>query len=175
MAWKMSPRIFRILACLAILITGALLITGCASPQEEVTTKHFEADGFSFDYPGTWSALESYDPDLIAYLGEAGTDTAVKVYAGAMPSFITLKTYYDELVLSLMVGQPISGRSLAVAGATGYETVFRTKVGTQDIQMRLVSFEKEGMVCDIYFSAAPASFDQVRGDFDVVVNSLSVQ
>ncbi len=157
-------------ACPGILIAAALLVTGCAG--EEIATRHFETDGISFDYPATWE--ERLDPFSIVYYGEPGTDTTVKVYLRAIPGVITLKTYHDELALSLMVGEPISGRSLGVAGAIGYETIFNTGIDERDVRMRLVSFAMEDVVFDIYFTASPSAFDNARRYFDIVINSLVV-
>ena len=166
----MNVKVRRMLAFLGVLAAGALLLTGCG--REEVATKHFETEGISFDYPATWSEL--FDPFSIAYFGESGTDTAVKVFLRVLPSGLTLKVYHDDLVLGLMVGEPISGRSLGVAGAVGYETVFNTRVDEREVRMRLVSFAVEDAVFDIYFTAAPASFNNAQRDFDIIINTFEV-
>lgn len=172
----MKVKRLRALACLGALLLGVTLIIGCATGAEETPiTNHFEASGISFDYPSTWRTLKSDDPTRIAYSSEVTTNTVVQVMKNDMPIGFSLKTYHDNVVLSLMVGQPIWGRPLNVTGVTAYETVFNAKVGEQDMRFRLVSLEKAGKVYDIAFSTAPASFDKVNKDFDTVINSFNVQ
>ena len=166
----------RALACLGVLILGAALIIGCAGGAVEAPpTSHFEAGGVSFDYPSTWKTLASDDPSRIAYFSEAATGTVVQVMKNDMPADFTLKTYHDNMAISLMEGQPIWGKSLTVAGVAAYETGFNTSIDNQDWQMRLVSFEKGGKVYDIAFATVPASFDEANEDFDTVINSFEVQ
>ena len=74
----------------------------------------------------------------------------------------------------LIEGEPISSGSFPVTGFIGYETVFVTMVEDQEVQMRLVSFAIEGLVTDIYLSAAPELFDEARRDFDMIIASFRV-
>jgi hypothetical protein len=174
---RMKVKRLRVLACLGVLILGATLIIGCAggAVQAPPTTSHFAASGVSFDYPSTWKTLKSDEPARIAYFSEVGTGTVVQVITEALPSGFTLKTYHDNMAISMMVGEPISGNPLTVAGVDAYEIVFNTKAGNQDLRMRLVSLEKDGMAYDIAFATAPSSFDKVRKDFDTVIDSFQVQ
>ena len=172
----MKAKRLRALACLGVLILGAALIIGCAGGAVEAPpTSHFAASGVSFDYPSTWDTLTSDDPARIAYFSEIETGTVVQVITEALPAGFTLKTYHDNMAISLMEGEPISGNPLTVAGVDAYETVFNAKVGNQDLRMRLVSFEKGGKVYNIAFATVPASFDEANEDFDTVINSFEVQ
>jgi hypothetical protein len=172
----MKVKRLRALACLGVLILGVTLITGCAGGATETpTTNHFEASGISFDYPSTWKTLTSDDPTRIAYFSEVETNTIVQVIKQDMPTGFTLKTYHDNVVTSIMVGQPISGNPLTVSGVNAYETVFDAQSVNQDMRFRWVSLEKDGTVYDIAFAVAPESFDEVNSDFDTVINSFEVQ
>lgn len=172
----MKVKRLRALACLGVLILGAALIIGCAGGGTQAPpTSHFAAGGVSFDYPSTWKTLASDDPARIAYFSEVETGTITQVITEALPSGFTLKTYHDNMVISMMEGEPISGNPLTVAGVTAYETVFNAKVGNQDLRMRLVSLEKDGTVYDIAFATAPGSFSEVNDGFDTVINSFEVQ
>jgi hypothetical protein len=172
----MKIKRLRALACLGVLILGVSLIIGCGGGGAQApTTAHFAAGGVSFDYPSAWKTLKSDDPARIAYFNEVETGTIVQVITEALPSGFTLKTYHDNMVISMMEGQPISGNPLTVAGVNAYETVFNTKVSDQELRMRLVSLEKDGTAYDIAFATAPSSFDKVKKDFDTVVNSFQIQ
>jgi hypothetical protein len=172
----MKVKRLRALACLGVLILGVTLIIGCAGGATETpTTNHFEASGISFDYPSTWKTLTSDDPVRIAYFSEVETSTIVQVIKQDMPTGFTLKTYHDNFVIALMVGEPISGNSLTVSGVNAYETVFNGNSENLDVRWRLVSLEKDGTVYDIAFAVAPESFDTVNKDFDTVINSFEVQ
>lgn len=172
----MKVKRLRALACLGVLILGVTLIIGCAGGATETpTTNHFEASGISFDYPSTWKTLPPNDPARIAYLSEVETGTIVQVIKQDMPTGYTLKTYHDTFVMTLMVGEPISGNPLTVSGLAAYETVFNGAVDNQDYRWRVVSFEKDGTVYDIAFAVVPESFDEVNSDFDTVINSFEVQ
>ncbi len=172
----MKVKRLRALACLGVLILGATLIIGCAGGATQApTTNHFAAGGVSFDYPSTWKTLTSDDPARIAYFSEIKTSTVVQVIKENLPTGFTLETYHDNMAISMMVGEPISGNPLTVAGVPAYETVFNTKAGNQDVRLRLVSLEKDGMAYDIAFAVAPASFDKVKGGFDTVINSFQIQ
>jgi len=172
----MKAKRTRALACLGVLILGVTLIIGCAGGGTQAPpTSHFAAGGVSFDYPSTWKTLKSDDPARIAYFSEVETGTIVQVIKEALPSGFTLKTYHDNLAIQLMVGDPIWGKPLTVAGVEAYETGLNAKVDNQDLQMRVVSLEKNGMVYDIVLSTAPGSFNKVNDDFDTVINSFQVQ
>ncbi len=164
-----------VLAFLGALILGGTLIMGCAGGAKETpTTSHFEANGISFDYPSAWKILKSDDPIRIAYLSEASTNTILQVTQEAVTGF-TLKTYHDNFAIALMVGNPISGRPLTVAGLDAYEGVFNTKSGTTDFRIRQISLAKDGIFYMLIFSTPPASFDKVNKDFDTVINSFKFQ
>lgn len=180
----MKAKGLRALTCLGVLILGISLIIGCggvgatvptASPTTSPTTSHFAAGGISFDYPSTWKILKSDDPTRIAYLSELGTNTVAQVVTEELPSGFTLKTYHDNLAIQLMVGEPISGNPLTVAGLGAYETVCNGKVENQDVRWRIVSLEKDGTVYNIVFSTEPESFSEVNNDFDTVIDSFQVQ
>ena len=171
----MKVKRFEVLAFLVVLILGVTLIIGCAGRAIETpTTSHFEANGVSFDYPSAWKILKSDDPVRIAYLGEAGTNTNLQVTKETVTGF-TLKTYHDNFAIALMEGNPISGRSLTVAGLDAYEGVFNMKKDTKDFRIRHISIAKDGIFYMIVFSTPPASFDKVDKDFDTVINSFKVQ
>jgi hypothetical protein len=157
------------LTLLIVPVSGALLLASCAC---QAAPAHFEARGIAFDYPVTWEEL--FDPFTVAYFGEPGTDTAVKVFDRALPMGITLEIYHDDLVYILKEGEPISSGSIPIAGHFGYESVFMTVVDGREIQMRLISFAVEGLVTDIYLSAATAWFDETQQDFDVIIGSFRV-
>jgi sortase A len=172
----MKTKRLRMLACLGVLILGVSLIIGCGGGGAQApTTAHFAAGGVSFDYPSTWDKLKSDDPARIAYFSEVETGTIVQVITEALPSGFTLKTYHDNLVIQLMVGEPIWGKPLTVAGVKAYETGFNAKIDNQDLRMRAVSLEKDGTVYDIVLSTEPDSFNEVNDDFDTVIDSFQVQ
>jgi len=165
-----------VLAFLGMLMLGATLIIGCAGGggTETPATSHFETGGISFDYPSTWRVLQSDDPMRVAYLSEVSTNTTLQVIKEAPPGF-TLKTYHDNMVIAMMVGDPISGRPVNVGGLSGYETVFNAKINNIDYRLRLISVEKDGIFYDIVCATSPAYFDEVNEDFNTVVNSFEVQ
>ena len=165
-----------VLAFLVLLIIGATVVAGCAGggAKETPTASHFEVNGISFDYPSTWKTLKSDDPMRIAYLSEVSTNTMLQVIKETVTGF-TLKTYHDNYAIQLMVGNPISGRSLTVAGLDAYEGVWNMKQGTTDYRVRQISIAKDGVFYMIFCSTAPSSFDKVNKDFDTVINSFKVQ
>lgn len=164
-----------VLASLGVLILGVTLIMGCAGGAKETpTTSHFEASGISFDYPSAWKILKSDDPIRIAFLGEVSTNTNLQVFKETVTGF-TLKTYHDNFAIQLMVGGPISGNSLTVAGLDAYEGVWNMRKDTTDFRIRHISLAKDGIFYTIFFSTTPASFDKVNKDFDTVINSFKFQ
>jgi len=144
------------------------LLPGCG---EKMPVTHFNSEGISFDYPAAWKGR--FDPFAVAFLGQPGTDTAVKVLTREMP-FLTVQVYHDDLVRSLSGGEAESTRSLGVAGAIGYESIFNANSEGAEVRMRLITFEKEGVFCDIYLFAAPAAFNGAQRAFDIIVNSFDL-
>lgn len=118
--------------------------------------------------------MKSDAPSHIAFLSGIEASTTIQVIKEDKGDY-QLKTYRDNLAISLMTGEPISGRPLTVAGLSAYETVFDFKKDTTSFRMRLISFEKGDYFYDIVFSTAPGSFDKVDKDFDMVVNSFEVE
>jgi hypothetical protein len=164
-----------VLASLGVLILGVTLIMGCAGGAKEApTTSHFEASGISFDYPSAWKILKSDDPIRIAFLGEVSTNTNLQVFKETVTGF-TLKSYHDNFAIALMVGGPISGNPLTVAGLDAYEGVWNMRKDTTDFRIRQISLAEDGIFYTIFFSTTPASFDKVNKDFDTVINSFKFQ
>jgi hypothetical protein len=165
-----------ILVITGILMLGITFIIGCTGEEgtETPATSHFEASGISFDYPSNWKVLQSDDPIRLAYLSEVDTYTTLQVIKESPPGF-TLKTYHDNLVIALMVGEPISGIPVNVGGLSGYETIFNAKVDNIDYRVRLICLEKDGAFYSIFGFTSPAHFDEVNKGFDTIINSFEIQ
>lgn len=162
------------LTFLSVLIIGALLIAGCGGTKEQGTsseTKHYAENGISFDYPNTWGAGNSSDPNAIAALVSPSTGVFVVVLKETMPSGYTLKMFNDETVMSMNPTQMISGTFPTVAGVSACDSVFKTN----DSQMRTVILEKNDNIYVIICSAPVAEFDNTQTSFNMVINSFNVQ
>jgi hypothetical protein len=161
------------LAFLSVLIIGVLL-AGCGGSGEQgasSATKHYAENGISFDYPNTWGAGNSSDPNAIAALVSPSTGVFVVVLKETMPSGYTLKIFNDETVMSMNPTQMIAGTFPTVAEVPACESVFKTN----DSQMRTVILEKNDNIYVIICSAPVAEFDNAQTSFNMVINSFEVQ
>jgi hypothetical protein len=140
-------------------------------------TRNYSANKISFDYPSTWQnkdVREFKDPSLLASFSDPATGAMIQIAGTNMPfvpSQQELKSYHDSWVNAVIVGQPISSGRPTVAGAPAYETTFNDKTA----RWRVVCLSKGSMIYDISLSSAPASFDKVNKDFNILLNSFRVQ
>jgi hypothetical protein len=137
----------------------------------------YQASGISFNYSDNWQSKDTKtfnDPSLIAYFSEAGTGAFVQVSVqdlGSDTSPEGLQTYQKSWVDAVIVGQPISERSLNVAGVFAREAIFNDN----NAKWRVVSLVKGNKIYDISFSVTPASFDKVSKEFDTLINSFNFE
>jgi hypothetical protein len=166
----LKPMIPVILSSLLIIVI--LLVAGCESSKGQrvsPTITEYTENGISFEYPSDWEEGSSSSPSAVAAL-VSPTGAYFVVTKDAASSDFELKTSHDNLVDSMEPTQAISGRNLTVAGLSAYETVFKT----EDSQYWVVSLEKDGMWYNLYCSAPPDLFEQVRTDFNKIIDSFKV-
>ena len=176
----LENRVFKsgMLLLLSTLIIGSLFIAGCGGTKDQgatttttsATTKQYAANGISFDYPNTWGAGNSNNPNAIASL-VSSTGAFLVVLKEPLPSGYTLKTFNDQTVMGMNPAQMMSGTFPTVAGVSACESVFKTS----DAQMRTDILEKDGTAYVIIFSAPMATFDNAQTSFNMVINSFKLQ
>jgi hypothetical protein len=161
------------------------MVSGCVSlnnNQSTTSTKTFNQNGISFQYPSTWQEVpaENLTTEVSAAANRiavvydpSNEDVLVFVQSINSPS---AKTSYDATITGLYAagGQVVSETTTSVAGTTGYQVDYTINVSNLVKKERLIIFEK-GTVYAITYSAPQSQFDSQLNNFNIIVNSFKVQ
>lgn len=135
---------------LSIIILFAIFSGGGAQSQNVTTsTKHFEKDGLTFDYPADWTLTESDSPNMqtvTVALGGSATQIVISTYGGPIPTCdFELEGKRIESVFSKRVAKVIE------AGAANGSPV-KTQVGASEIEgIQLSGFiDQQPALGDVY-------------------------
>ncbi|KAF5089199.1 hypothetical protein DSECCO2_29180 [anaerobic digester metagenome] len=175
---------FLILLALLCLVVS---VSGCVSNQNQTnnTTSHYSQNGISFDYPGSWNTANAVsnnsvaavaDPNSVASTGEPQTFVLIQKSNATAGS--DMQTVYDANYASLFTNtsyQRVSEANITVNGAAALENVYTVNSTSATMQMRAVWLKENSDIYVILCGALQSDFSNQQNNFNLVVNSFTVQ
>lgn len=154
------------------------MISGC------IFTKHYDAEGISFNYPSNWEVHEICDlPGALISLFESH-QIEVIIYKKNNSDNSSLETIYNQSltshtrILEKYCYQQISSRNIIVDGVPAYETIYQVGCNNTHTRkkVREVWLEKNGHIYIIECTAIPSEIysDRSKG-FDMIIHSFYVK
>ena len=157
---------------------AVIMISGC------IYTKHYDANGISFNYPSSWEAHAIYDlPGAQVGLADSG-QVEVIIYKKNISSNSGLENVYNQSLtnhtrtLEKYCYKQISSENITVDGVPAYETVYQ--IGCNNTQtrkkIREVWLEKNGYAYIISCTAIPPEiYPEKNNGFNMIINSFHVK
>ncbi len=160
-----------------ITLLSIVLISGC------LTSKHYEENGISFNYPSNWKTGVINDlPGALVGISES-SQVDVKIFRYNKTNDTSLREVYinsltnKSITLDEYCYKQISNTTLTVDGVLAYELIYQ--IGCNDTQtrqkIREVWFEKNGYIYRITCTVIPPEdFPTKNRSFNEIINSFHV-
>jgi hypothetical protein len=159
-------------------IFAVIMISGC------LTSKHYDANGISFNYPSSWQAGVVYDlPGALVEVSES-SQVDVKIFKKNISNNSSLETIYNESLtnhtrkLDKYCYQQISSKNIIVDGVPAYETIYQLGCNSSQTRQKIreIWLEKNGYIYIISCIAIPPEiYPNKSKDFDMIINSLHIK
>lgn len=163
---------------MGLVLISVIALSGCLS------SKHFQKDGISFDYPSNWKIGEIYDlPGAVVGVSES-SQVDVKIFKKQIPTDSSLKeVYYTSIAnhsttLEKYCYQQISNKTIAIDSTIGYDTVFQIGCNSTQTRQKIreVWLERNGYIYIIQCTVIPPEiFPSKNAAFDEIINSFHVK
>ena len=186
-----------ILLLASLLATLTLAFSLCGLPGlfgrgDESTSKHFENDEFSFDYPGDWQTFsemwstwgpshdKTLDAEELVGMALSGYSRSFRLERKDLSPDSTLKEVYEQSYQNSWIREyveenTISEGTTTVDGVTAYEKVYKRPHGEPWYTMREIWLEKDGRSYILSCWAYPNAFDEAQEDFNLIIESFHVK
>lgn len=168
-----------------IILSLIILTSGCVNNDETNETKSFSGNGISFVYNGTWNTANTTASNAIVAVGDPTT-----VDAQNNPTTFVLIQKPNETVNNNLeetfiqnyaklfnntTNQRVSEANITINSNKALENVYITNSSGEQRQMRAVWFTQNGVIYVILCGTIPSKFEQEQGNFDLIINSFTVQ
>ena len=148
------------------------------------TTKHFENDKFSFDYPGGWRTLsESWpalQPSNDVGVADPGSSTMFEKYLTSV-TILTKELPLDSSLEAMMAETDPQGEgevsvsTTIVDGVAAYERVYEKFRGEPLHWIREIWLQKGDRIYIISCWTTPGRVEKAQVDFNMIIESFHVK
>ncbi|HEY0196209.1 MAG TPA: PsbP-related protein [Methanobacterium sp.] len=168
-----------------IILSLVVLTSGCVNNDETNETKSFSGNGISFVYNGTWNTANTTAPNAIVAVGDPTTvdaqnnpTTFVLIQKPNETVDNNLEATYTQNYASFFnntTNQRVSEANITINSNQALENVYMTNSGGLQIQMRAVWIIQNGTIYVILCGTIPSKFEAEQKNFDLIINSFTVQ
>ena len=167
-----------------IMLVLVVMASGCTTTSQN-TTKSYDANGVSFDYPNTWqienttdsniTTIQLSDPEYNQTNASKGSFAVVIIGPEAVSSDMAefRKILKDEAGTS---GVNSTTKTISIAGVQANATTFTGKDDDgSEAYLQLIDFTKANKSIIIFMAAGGgANIDAAKTNFDVIIKNFKV-
>jgi hypothetical protein len=179
---KIMKKYLFVVAILVMIVAASGCTFNSGNDTSSVTTKNYNANGISFDYPDMWNLTAQNatgidaamvtlsDTDFNKTNGTSGNYAVIlKVPKGTL-NIGDLKT--QLLSSAKQVGGTGTDSSVTIDGVTANKTTYTAKNGTDQAQVQIISYEKNSSIIMLMYITAKLDPAAQQKYFDVITNSF---
>nr|WP_319373025.1 PsbP-related protein [uncultured Methanobacterium sp.] len=167
------------LVLLMIISCFAVLISGCISSEE--ASKHYEADGLSFNYSETWVKADVQYPSnttqskiLINLVDPSDPETGFSVQKHPMVTGNSLDSNMETVLESYGNSgyNILSKNQSSISGESAYELLYTVDKGNTHIKQREYWCKHNDSMYTVSFFSTPQNFDKSQNAFNIIMQSF---
>ena len=166
------------------LIVALVAVSGCTNSGTGNNTKNYSSNGVSFNYPSNWTLENQTTVNDTIMVNDMGSMNASRVTTSFEVQIIPQNGLTEQAAIKqsnntiVPTGwEKISNNTLTIDNKTAYQRTYIVNDTNYNQTMRYsqIFFVKNGNIYSITLQAPDNTFDNVKSNFETIINSFKVQ
>jgi predicted Zn-dependent protease len=165
-----------------VLLCSVVVASGCVSDNKQTnTTKTYNQNNISFNYPGGWEIANTTSPNSIVAVADPNTvqngtpTTLVLIQKPDVAKGIDINNVYTTNYATFFnktVYKQVSEGNITVGGSNALENIYKTNSTNDQKQYRAVWLISNNNIYVILCVAKQSDFDSQQTNFNLIINSF---